>query len=139
MVKHTETVRRQQPTNCSSAFNRFVGLMLNGLNWFNCSGSKIVSLSYWCISFKYLNIVFVLNIVINKSILSYLFNNYGVLVACYLCSDSRISETRGRNNGWSTDMTGQILPFVRPEFSVIIEMTDPYFLKQLEKGLLKTP
>ena len=33
----------------------------------------------------------------------------------------------GRNNGQSTDMTGQILPFVRPEFSVIIQMTGHFF------------
>ena len=35
--------------------------------------------------------------------------------------------SRGRNNGRSTDMTGQILPFARPEFSVIIEMTGHFF------------
>ena len=30
-------------------------------------------------------------------------------------------------------MISQILPFVCPEFSVIIEMTDHFFLEQLEK------
>ena len=34
----------------------------------------------------------------------------------------------GRNNGRSTDMTGQILPFYHPEFSDIIEMTGHFFL-----------
>ena len=36
-------------------------------------------------------------------------------------------------------MTDQILPLVRPEFSVIIEMTGYFFLKQLEKRLLEMP
>ena len=31
MVKHTETIRRQQPTNCLSVFDHFVGLALDGL------------------------------------------------------------------------------------------------------------
>ena len=31
MVKHTQTIRRQQPTSCLSAFNDFVGLTLKGL------------------------------------------------------------------------------------------------------------
>ena len=35
---------------------------------------------------------------------------------------------RGRNNGWSMDMTSQILPFYCPEFSVMIEMTGHFFL-----------
>ena len=34
---------------------------------------------------------------------------------------------RGRNNGQSTDMTSQILPFYHPEFSVIIEMNGHFF------------
>ena len=32
MVKHTQTVRRQQPMNCLSVFDHFVGLALKGLN-----------------------------------------------------------------------------------------------------------
>ena len=28
MVKHTQTIRRQQPTNCSSVFDHFVGLAI---------------------------------------------------------------------------------------------------------------
>ena len=28
MVKHTQTIRRQQPTNCLSVFDHFVGLAL---------------------------------------------------------------------------------------------------------------
>ena len=31
MVKHTQTIRRQQPTNCLSVFDWFVGLELKGL------------------------------------------------------------------------------------------------------------
>ena len=45
----------------------------------------------------------------------------------------------GRNNGRSTDMTGQILRFVRPKFSVITEMTGHFFLEQLEKISLEIP
>ena len=32
MVKHTQTIRRQQPTNCLSVFDHFVGLALTGLS-----------------------------------------------------------------------------------------------------------
>ena len=31
MVKHTQTICRQQPTNCLSVFDHFVGLALKGL------------------------------------------------------------------------------------------------------------
>ena len=31
MVKHTQKIRRQKPTNCFSVFGRFVGLALKGL------------------------------------------------------------------------------------------------------------
>ena len=31
MVKHTQTIRQQQPTNCLSVFDYFVGLALKGL------------------------------------------------------------------------------------------------------------
>ena len=31
MVKHTQTIRRQQPTNCLRAFGHFVGLVLKAL------------------------------------------------------------------------------------------------------------
>ena len=31
MVKHTQTIRRQQPMNCLSVFEHFVGLALKGL------------------------------------------------------------------------------------------------------------
>ena len=31
MVKHTQTIRQQQPTNCLSVFNHFVGLALKVL------------------------------------------------------------------------------------------------------------
>ena len=32
MVKHTQTIRRQQPANCLSVFVHFVGLALKGLS-----------------------------------------------------------------------------------------------------------
>ena len=32
MVKHTQTMRQQKPTNCSSVFDHFVGLAHKGLN-----------------------------------------------------------------------------------------------------------
>ena len=33
MVKHTQTVHRQQPTNCLSMFDHFVGLALKELTY----------------------------------------------------------------------------------------------------------
>ena len=33
MIKHTKTIRRQQPTNYLSVFDHFVGLALKGLTW----------------------------------------------------------------------------------------------------------
>ena len=35
MGKHTQTIRRQQPTNCLSVFDHFVNLALKGLKTFN--------------------------------------------------------------------------------------------------------
>ena len=31
MVKHTQTIRRQESTNCLSVFDHFVGLAIKGL------------------------------------------------------------------------------------------------------------
>ena len=31
MVKHTQKILRQQPTNCLRVFNHFVGLVVKGL------------------------------------------------------------------------------------------------------------
>ena len=31
MIKHTQTIPRQQPANCLSVFDHFVGLTLKGL------------------------------------------------------------------------------------------------------------
>ena len=31
MVQHTQTIRRQQPTNCLKVLDHFVGLVLKGL------------------------------------------------------------------------------------------------------------
>ena len=33
MVKHTQTVCQEQPTNCLSVFDHFMGLGLKGLLW----------------------------------------------------------------------------------------------------------
>ena len=43
MVKHTQTIRRQEPTNCLNVFDHFVGLALKGLtlqcfNLFHATG-----------------------------------------------------------------------------------------------------
>ena len=46
-------------------------------------------------------------------------------------------ENRGRNSSWSTDMTGQILTFVHPEFSVIIEMTGHFFSSTTRKEIVR--
>ena len=35
MVKHTQTIRRQLPTNCLSVLDHFVGLALKVLSWQN--------------------------------------------------------------------------------------------------------
>ena len=32
MVKHTQTIRRQEPKNCLSVLDHFVGLVLKGLS-----------------------------------------------------------------------------------------------------------
>ena len=42
------------------------------------------------------------------------------------------------NNGQSTDIPGQILPLIRSEFSVIIEMSGHFFLEQLEEFVRNT-
>ena len=60
MVKHTQTIRRQQPTNCLSVFDHFVRLALKGLKAivnpsFNIPLKKNIStFSEWimCASFR---------------------------------------------------------------------------------------
>ena len=47
--------------------------------------------------------------------------------------------SRGRNNGWPTDMTGQILPLACGDVPVTTEMASHIFLEQLEKTSLETP
>ena len=42
MVKHTQVIRRQQPSNCLSMFDHFVGLAFKGLR--NNSMEKPVNL-----------------------------------------------------------------------------------------------
>ena len=34
MVKHTQTIRRLEPTNCLSVFDHYDGLTLKGLKFF---------------------------------------------------------------------------------------------------------
>ena len=40
MVKHTQTIRRQQLTNCLSVFDHFVGLAIEGLKMHDISGKQ---------------------------------------------------------------------------------------------------
>ena len=47
--------------------------------------------------------------------------------------------SRGPNNSRSTDMTGQILLFYCPEFSVIVEMNGHFFSLQQLECLLEIP
>ena len=55
MVKHAQTIRRQQPTNCLSVFDHFVGLVLIGLIEYeivkvqlkNNFGQNLVFLTVW--------------------------------------------------------------------------------------------
>ena len=49
-----------------------------------------------------------------------------------------IVQCRGWNNSWSSDMTSQILHFVRPEFSVIIQMAGHFFLEELGEFVRNT-
>ena len=42
MVKHTQTIRRQKPTNCLSVFDHFVGLALTGLKTISHTNKKMV-------------------------------------------------------------------------------------------------
>ena len=44
-----------------------------------------------------------------------------------------------QNNSRSMNMTGQILRFVCPEFSVITGVTGYFFLEQLRNTLLEIP
>ena len=59
MVKHTQTIRRQQPTNCLSVFDHFVGLALKELmllslsekcKWTTWELKLVLSVSY-CVFF----------------------------------------------------------------------------------------
>ena len=45
MVKHTQTIRRQLPTNSPSVFDHFVGLALKGLNVVSASFLLVCFLS----------------------------------------------------------------------------------------------
>ena len=55
MVKHAQTIRKQQPTNCLSVFDHFVGLVLIGLIEYeivkvqlkNHFGQNLVFLTVW--------------------------------------------------------------------------------------------
>ena len=43
MVKHTQTIRRQQPTNCLSVFDHFVGLALKGLRLLTIFAKSLIT------------------------------------------------------------------------------------------------
>ena len=51
MIKHTQTIRRQLPTNCLTVFDYFVGLLLKGLTFFqifwNIEKNMWISFSKW--------------------------------------------------------------------------------------------
>ena len=53
MVKHTQTIRLQKPTNCLSVFGHFVGFAIKGLRsvrWRKILGQNItitISIFYW--------------------------------------------------------------------------------------------
>ena len=42
MVKQTQTIRPQKPTNCLSVFNHFVGLAVKGLNPYKSPGGNYI-------------------------------------------------------------------------------------------------
>ena len=54
MVKHTQTIRQQQPTNCLSVLDHFVGLALKGLNFLikSSSSSQMLDLVQFPLSYQ---------------------------------------------------------------------------------------
>ena len=46
MVKHTQTMHRQQPTNCLSVLDHFVGLVLKGLINVSSQLTELFNLSF---------------------------------------------------------------------------------------------
>ena len=46
MVKHTQTIRRQQPKNCLSVFDHFVGLVLKGLRLVTAQGKGFAKIAF---------------------------------------------------------------------------------------------
>ena len=46
MVKHSQTIRRQQPTNCLSVFDRFVRLTLKRLSNRVVKNFQFISVAY---------------------------------------------------------------------------------------------
>ena len=48
MVKHTQTIRRQQPNNCLSVFNHFVGLVLKWLK------NTLLQAQFTCFSYLHM-------------------------------------------------------------------------------------
>ena len=44
MVKHIQTIRLRQPTNCLNVFDYFVGLTLKGLNQFKQTNKLLFTL-----------------------------------------------------------------------------------------------
>ena len=60
MVKHTQTIHRQEPTNCLSVSDHFVGFALKGLKknffWYSFVYVVIISSSLFRINFKWSDI-----------------------------------------------------------------------------------
>ena len=55
MVKHTQTIHRQQTTNCLSVSDHFVGLALKGLKLtLNTFSTKLSQISYFIFNLGHL-------------------------------------------------------------------------------------
>ena len=55
MVKHTQTIRRQQPTNCLSVFDHFVGLAPKRLTTAFLQLKEIVIVRSYCAEYYLLS------------------------------------------------------------------------------------
>ena len=72
MVRYTQTILRLLPTNCSSVFDHFVGLVLNGL-----SNNLTLLLSYdWLTPSQ---ILIFWNLILHNFILGYSLSNFHFL------------------------------------------------------------
>ena len=93
MVKLTQTIRRQQPTNCLSLFDHFVGLALKGLY----SSSNVLVRSQQCNTLKQYPELYAIGFGTDYYILE-LLNEFLVVVGRYLCKvnnkDTRASPEK---------------------------------------------